>query len=126
MGSWFGRGANAFPKRELVLSPYDHFSELLGPYMLNLEKALQTVWEEAYTLGSVLSDLSVGWYNFGRALTLIRTADGDGDMGATARLMGDVICAAITSRQRSVLTAAGSKSKNRPEDTIDDYMIGRM
>ena len=45
-------------------------------------------------------------------------------MGATAGLMGDVICAATASRRRSGLNAAGSKSQNRPEDTIYDYMIG--
>ena len=123
MESWFGRGAKASPQRELVPSPDDHFFESLGPYMLDLEKALQTVREEAYALGAVRSDLSVGWYNFGRALTLIRTADGAGGMGATAGLMGDVICAATASRRRSGLTAAGSKSQNRPEDPIDDYMI---
>ena len=60
LGSWFGRGAKACPQRELVLSPDNHFFELLGPYMLDLEKGLQTVWEEAYARGEVHSDLSVG------------------------------------------------------------------
>ena len=46
-------------------------------------------------------------------------------MGTTAGLMGDVICAATTRRRRSGLTAAWSKSQNIPEDTINDYMIGR-
>ena len=57
---------------------------------------------------------------------LIGTADGGGGMGATSGLVGDVICAATTIRRRSGMTAAGSKSQNRPEDTIDDYMIGRL
>ena len=113
------------PQIELVLSPDNHFFELLGTYMLDLEKDLQTVRGESYALGAVRSDLSVGWYNFRRDLTLIWTADGAGGMSATAVLMGDVICAATTSRRRSGLTAAGSKSKNRPEDIIDDYMIVR-
>ena len=125
MGPWFGRGAKASPQKELVLSPDNNFFELLGPYMLDLEKALQNVREEDYALGAVHSDLSVGWYNFGRSLNLIRKSDGAGGMGATDELMGDMICAATTSRRISGLTASGSKSQNRPEDTINNYMIGR-
>ena len=49
----------ASPQRDLVLYPDDHFFELLGPYILDPEKALQSVQEEAYTLGAVRSDLSV-------------------------------------------------------------------
>ena len=90
-----------------------------------MEKALKTVWEEAYAPGEVRSDLSVGWYNSGRALTLIRVSDGAGAMGATSGLMGDMICVSMASRRRSGLTAAGSKSKNRLEDLINDYIIGR-
>ena len=99
----------ASPQRELVLSPDNHFFELLGTYMLDLEKAIKTVREEAYALGAVHSDLSVGLYNFGRALTLTWTTDGSRRTGETAGLMGNVICATTTRRKRSGLTAAGSK-----------------
>ena len=122
--SWFGRGAKLSLQREIFLSPDDQFFESLENSMFDLEKAMLTVLEEAYALGAVRSYLSVGWYNFVRYLMLIRTADGAREMGTIYGLMGVVICAATTSRRRSGITAAGSKSKNRPDNTINDYMIG--
>jgi len=92
--TWLTNRTTAISGCELVPSPDDCIFEDAWTYTTNLEKSLKNAYSQASCVTKLHNDLSSGWYDFGKALTLLRIADKEGQ-GVPAGLAGDAICSCL-------------------------------
>ena len=114
--NWLAETTTAL-SRELVQSPDDHLFDEISHYIDELEIATKRAHHEAASIVRRHKDVSQGWSEFGRALTALGVAEGEG-VDASAGLVGE----AATSNLAPIVTDAVESAVQKLEEPLNDHV----